>query len=115
MSELFNAESVLEAVQEWADEHPDAWIELVKEQFDQDGQQKATKAVPAEVEKVGVRDNKLLIRLKAKVDYKNPVDEGDTELAASNVTDHTFDVEASLEELSVVLDDLQIALGDTFP
>jgi hypothetical protein len=88
---LLGDDMIVQAIEDWAADHPEEFMEVIGEGFDAD-QQRAVRASPIRVEKVDLRDGKLIARVNFKVTYKSPVDSDDPDLSAENVTDCPLDV-----------------------
>jgi hypothetical protein len=91
LSALLASCTIVQAIEAWAEAHPDEFMDAIRDGFDAD-QQLAVAARPVEVVKSGLRDGKLMARVNFKVTYKSPVDSEDRDLSAKNVTDCQLDV-----------------------
>ncbi len=89
---VLGEDEILQAIEDWRDQHPQEFIDLIGDVFDVGGQQQAVAAEPTKVEKVKRHDGKVAARVRFNVTYKNPIDETDTELSAENVTEDVFDL-----------------------
>lgn len=112
---LLGSDAIVQAIEVWAEVHPDGFMDVVGDGFDAD-QQMAVAARPVEVVKIGLRDGKLIARVNFKVTYKSPVDSEDRDLSAENVTHCQMDVvlEAPVVE-QLGFDDFVLSPQGPFP
>jgi len=88
---ILSDDAIVQAIEDWAKDHPDEFLDVVGDGFDAD-QQLAVAARSVGVVKVDLRNGKLIARVNFNVTYKSPVDSEDRELSAENVTDCRLDV-----------------------
>jgi hypothetical protein len=89
--EPVDVEDVLGVLSHWHRDHGTDVKDLVAEEFDADGQE-ATTAWPRQVDKFVFAADGLYARVEFGVEYDNPIDDEDSAMSASNVSEIWIDV-----------------------
>jgi hypothetical protein len=111
--EMLGGPSLL-AIQQFAEDKRAEFLAVVGEVFDISGSQKVVRARPTEVTKLAMKDGHLVARVQLHIVYRNPIEQGDRDLAAENSTTYAVDVRFVELGADLTVDGIEAVLDEMF-